>query len=471
MLTMALIVTNNALQSGLHWWNTWQEQSANRRIFAAMVTVGGFTVLAKFAAVLKDVVVAGSFGTSDDLDAFLIAMVLPSFATGLIAGSFNFALIPSYIQVREKEGWSAAQRVLSSVMVLTVGLLVAVSAILAASASYVLPFLASGFSPEKLALTQALYYMLLPTLVLSGLTIMWGALLNAENRFAFPAVVPMATSVLTVIAVFGFAKHWGGYALAAGAVCGALIETGLLGWALARRGVSLRLRWCGVCPAVRKVFSQYSPMLAAALLMGSATVVSQSIAAMLGPGSVSTLAYGSKVTSLILGIGGTAVNAAILPHFSSMVARENWHGLRHTVFTYARLLLLITLPTTLVLIYFSEPVVAMLFQRGAFTEADSHLVGRVQALCVLQVPIYIVSRLFVGLIPALKATHLMMWGNVINLSMCIALNYILMQWLAVEGIALATSLMYLISLCFVMWVSLRLINQRIGAHHESRESI
>src|SRR5207249_2621964 len=225
---------NNALQLGLHWWNTWQDRSVNRRIFAAIITVGGLTVLVKLAAVFKEVVIAHQFGTSDALDAFLIALVLPQFAINLIGGSLNAALIPTYIQVRERDGQVAAQRLLSSVMVVTAGFLIAMSVILALGASYMLPLLASGFASEKLAFTQSLFYLLLATLVLSGVSTTWGTVLNAGNRFALVSAVPMTTSIVTVLVVLAIAKDWGGYALAVGMVGGALIETGLVGWRLAR---------------------------------------------------------------------------------------------------------------------------------------------------------------------------------------------------------------------------------------------
>src|SRR5438093_1813543 len=453
---------SNALQLGLHWWNTWQDRSVNRRIFAAIITVGGLTVLVKLAAVFKEVVIAHQFGTSDALDAFLIALVLPQFAINLIGGSLNAALIPTYIQVRERDGQVAAQRLLSSVMVVTAGFLIAMSVILVLGASYILPLLASGFASEKLALTQSLFYLLLATLVLSGVSTTWGAVLNAGNRFALVSAVPMTTSIVTVLVVLAIAKDWGGYALAVGMVGGALIETGLVGWRLAREGISLVPRWCGMSPAVKQVLEQYSPMVAGAFLMGGTTVVSQSMAAMLDPGSVSALAYGSKVTNLLLGIGAVAVSTAVLPHFSHLVATTDWRSLRHTLVTYSRFLLIASLPVTAALLYFSQPVVAALFQRGAFTEADSHLVGQVQAMYLLQVPLYVVSMLFVRLISALKANHLMMWGNFINLAICIALNYFLMQRFGVVGIALATSLMYLMSCCYLSLVSLRLMKQKAG---------
>jgi len=452
---------HNALQAGLQWWDTWRTRSVNHRIFSALMTVGGVTLAVKLVAAAKEIVVAYQFGTSDGLDAFLIAFLLPQLAINLIAGSFNAALIPTYIQVREQEGRREAQRLLSGIMVLSVSFLVGLSVVLALTASYILPLVASGFSAEKLAVARSLYYGLLATLVLSGLATTWGAVLNAENRFALPAAVPMVTSIITMIVVLVTVSYWGSYALVVGTVGGALIEVGVMGWALAREGVSLIPRWCGISPAVKQVLGQYAPMIGAAFLMGGISVVSQSMAAMLDPGSVSALAYGSKLTNLLLGIGATAVSTAVLPHFSRLVAVADWDGLRRTIAVYTRLLFMITIPITAALIYFSEPVVAILFQRGAFTEADTSTVAPVQAMYLLQVPVYVVGMLFVRLVTALKANHVMMWTNILNLSLFLVLTYILIQWWGVGGIALATSIIYLVNTCVLSWMVLKIMNRSL----------
>jgi putative peptidoglycan lipid II flippase len=447
------------VQVGLTWWNTWQERSVNRRIFAAIATVGGVTTLVKLAAAAKDMAVAYQFGTSDELDAFLIALVLPAFAVTLIGGSLNAALIPTYIQVREQEGQPAALRLLSSIMVLSTGFLVVLSIILALTASYFLPLMASGFSAEKLAVTQSLYYGLLTTLVLSGVATTWGAILNSENRFALAAAAPVATSIVTIPAVIVMATYWGSYALVIGMVGGALIEVCLVGWGLTRAGISLVPRWCGASPAVKQVLHQYAPMVAAVFLMSGTGVVSQSMAATLGPGDVSALSYGSKVTNLILGIVALAVGKAVIPHYSSMVAVRDWQGLRHSLRIYSRWLLIGTIPVTAGLIYYSEPVVALVFQRGSFSAADTHLVGQIQMMYLLQIPLYVVKTMFVKLISALQANQLFIWGNAINLSLCIVLTYVLMQMFGVLGVALATSLMYFISAGYLIFFSLRRLRQ------------
>ncbi|CBK42416.1 Virulence factor mviN homolog [Nitrospira defluvii] len=446
---------NHSLRIGLKWWATWQRQASNRRVLAALFTVGGCSLLGKVSAFAKDAVVAYQFGRGDELDAFLIALVIPQFTITLLGGSLNAALIPTYIQVREQEGPEAAQRVFSTVTLLTSGFLVLTCLILMLSAPWLMPLLAGGYATEKLSLAKALYAVLLSTILFSGIGTTWGAVLNAGNRFALAAAVPLVTSLTTMLAVLWLARSWSVYALALAAVTGAFIEAALLGWQLKRLGISLLPRWYGVTPATREVLGQYWPMVAAAFLMGSTHLISQGMAAMLDPGSVSALGYGNKVTAVLLGIGATAVGTAFLPHFSRMVALNDWNGIRDTLFSYTGLLLAVTVPVTAFLMYMSEPVIALLFQRGAFTESDTKIVGEVQIMYLLQVPPCIAGMLAVRLIAAMKSTHIMLWGNTLNILMCVVLTYFLMRQFGVVGIALATSAMYMVSFCFLWIVSVR----------------
>jgi putative peptidoglycan lipid II flippase len=444
----------------LNWWSTWQHRSINRRIFAAIITVGGLTVLVKLAAAGKELVIAYRFGTTDALDAFIMAFLLPQFAIELIGGSLNGAFIPTYIHVLQHEGQAAAQRLFSTVMASSLVLVIVAAVMLTALVTYLLPVLASGFGPEKLALTRRLYFFLLPTLLCCGFAAIWSAILNAAERFALAAVIPIITPLLTMLLLLGLGTQGGIVILAIGTVLGLALEAGLLGWRLRRNGVSILPWWYGATPAVKQVFRQYSPAVMASFLMGSTAIISQSMAATLGPGSVSALAYGSKATTLVLGIGSVAISTAVLPHFSRMVALGDAAGLRHTLKTYARLILLVTLPLAAVLIYYSEPLVRLVLQRGAFTQADTDVVSRVQVLYLLQIPLIAVSILFVRVISSLKASHLLLWGTVGNLILIVLFTYLFLQRFQVVGVALAISLMHLISAAYLMYAGLRLTNMQ-----------
>jgi putative peptidoglycan lipid II flippase len=440
-----------ALTGYIGRWNAWTSVSINRRIFAASVIVAAWTLLVHLATALKDVIVAYQFGTTDVLDAFLIAFLMPSFVISIVAGSLPSAFIPIYLEVQRRGGNAAAERFYAGIVGWILIILVLTSLIIALLAPVFLPLLASGFSDEKLQLTNSLFLAALPVVVLKGLTTVWTMKLNVNEQFSMGSIAPIFTPTFTIIALLFYAEYWGIYALAGGVACGAILEAVILGWYLHSVGMTVMPYWSPWSSECSQFLSQYAPMLLGAAVMSSTGFVDQSMAAMLASGSVSSLSYGNKVVSLIIGVGSFALSAAIFPYFSKMVANRDWDQIRHTFRTYAALSLIITLPITATLIYFSEPLVGIIFGRGVFNAMDMHLVAQVQAFYVIQIPFYVLSMLVVRLISSLSGNYLLLRGACLSFSLNVGLNYLFMQWLGVAGIALSTSVTYFVSFLFLYW--------------------
>ncbi|MEK6302026.1 MAG: lipid II flippase MurJ [Acidobacteriota bacterium] len=459
MSTLTIKATNLARAGYL---SVLEGGSTNRRIFKAMLTVGALSVIVKLAATLKEVAFAHRFGASDELDAFLIAFLLPSVVMNIVAGSFNAALIPTYIEVRDRDGGAAAQRLFGSVTVWTIALLIVAALMMAVAAPFVLPLLGSGFSPEKLALTERLFFLLLPVLPVSGLFVTWAAVLIAGERFVLAAIAPVLTPIAMILVLTSPGNRWGIRSAAIAQLVGAVLEGAILVVALRRQGISVVPRWHGFSPAMRQVARQYAPMIAAGSLMSGTMMVDQAMAAALGAGSVAVLNYGNKTSAAIAGIGSMAVSTAMLPHFSRMVAARDWPGIRYSLKVYTRLVLLASAAATIVFVLLSKPIIQLLFERGAFTPVDTLQVAEVQRLYILQLPVYLAGMLFVRLLSALKANRILMWGTVISFVLNIALDYVLMRWLGVAGIALSTTLVYSGSFTFLVLMTLRVL-KRAGA--------
>ncbi|MBG1243275.1 virulence factor MviN [Nostoc sp. NZL] len=438
------------LQSLVDYWKQLTSGSINRQIFGAAMIVGLLTALVKVAAVGKELVVAQRFGTGDDLDAFLIALLVPSFITNVIAGSFNTALIPTYMQVREQEGIKAAQRLFCGATISGLGLLGITTILMVTSAPLYLPHIAAGFSPEKLDMTFRLLCAIAPFVLLSGIIIIWGAVLNAGERFALAALSPIITPTISVLLLL-MLKSWGIFALAAGLVCGAAVEITLLGAALHRQGISWLPKWYGFDPHLHQVVSQYLPMIAGGFLMCSTSLVDQSMAAMLSPGSVAALSYGNKLIAFPISLATTALSTAVIPYFSKMVASKDWIGTRRTLKRYMQIIFVTTTLLAGFLFIFSEPIVQILFQRGSFTANDTYLVAQIQNSFALQIPFYVAGILAVRLISAMQLNHILMWGSACNLAINIFLNYVFMEWFGVIGIALSTTCVYVFSFCFLTY--------------------
>jgi len=146
-----------------------QGASVNRRIFRAVVSISAVGILVKGVATFKEIAVAGAFGRSDAMDAFLAAALIPGLLVNLISESMNQALVPTLIRVREQEGHERAQQLLSSSMLWMCMLLGAASALMALTARGFFPLIASQFSPAKLDLSIRIFYGLLPVVLITGI--------------------------------------------------------------------------------------------------------------------------------------------------------------------------------------------------------------------------------------------------------------------------------------------------------------
>jgi putative peptidoglycan lipid II flippase len=436
--------------------------SADHRIFRATTILSALAGLVLVATTAKELVVANYFGRGDALDAYLIAYVLPSFVVNIVAASFNSAVIPTFIEVRERGGSEAAQRLFSGAMVWSLAMLGAISLLLATLAPWYLPLLGSGFTASKLLLTRKLLYFLLPLIVMSAITVNGTAVLNAGDRFALPALLPILAPLGGLTFLFAFGRLWSIYALAAGTVVGTALQAWGLALTARSHGISLRPRWYGLDPKLRQVIGQYVPMVAGALLMGTTDLVDQGMAAMLPPGSVSALGYARKIVNVLVVVGAMPLGAAALPYFSEMVAKQAWGSCRRTLRTYSGLVVLVTVPITVGLFVFAQPLVRTLFQRGAFTAHDTAVVAQTEAWLALEIPFYVLATLGVRLVSALKRNGALMaiaaWNTVLNA----VLNWVLMRRYGVAGIALSTSIVYLVSCSLIFCFTYLIIGRKSG---------
>ncbi len=437
------------MQFILSKWKQLTTNSLNNQIFSAALTVALMTILVKVASVGKELVVAWRFGTGDDLDAFFIAWLVPSLLIVVLADSFNGALLPIFIQVRELEGLQSAQKLLSSVLFVSLAFLGTATVLMVLAAPGYLPIIARGFSPEKLALTRQILIVIAPIVPLSGITVIWGAVLNAGERFVGAALAPISTPLISIFLLV-VCNQLRIFALPLGFVFGAIIEVVFLGIFLKKQNFSLLPKWHGFDRHLRYCTKQYLPTLAGSFLMFSTTIVDQSMAALLSSGSVAALNYGTKFVALPINLTATALSVAVVPYFSKMVADRHWLELRSILKRYILLVFVTTVPLTVLFIIFSPQLVEVLLQKGAFSSTDSQLVGRIQSFYALQIPFYVAATLVVRALVSMGLNHVLIWAAGLNLLINIQLNYVFLGWFGVEGIALSTSCVHACSFVFVL---------------------
>jgi putative peptidoglycan lipid II flippase len=434
-----------------------------RGLLRAAFAVGGLTAAVKLVALLKDSLVAAHFGNGAALDAFLLALVIPTFLISVAAGTLPAALTPAYIAQREHRSAASAKLLAGAVLRRSYGWLVVLSGI-AAVASVLLAWMPGArLDAETRAMLPLLALVLAPFTLLQGVCAAWSGLLAAEGAYSASAFAPIAQPLGVALGI-AFVPEPTVWTMVAGLLAGTLVQAAWLTWSLRVRGLSIRGvpmsqvshdERAALTTALARVRVQYLPAVAGAILMSATTLVDQTMAAWLPVGSVSALGYGTKVSSVLMTVGAMALSTTLLPHLSALVARAEWTALRELERRLRWLLLGTTIPVTIALMYFSAPIVQLLFERGAFSAVETATVSRVQAAYLMQVPGHLLGILYVRLISALQANRLLTIGSAINLVVNIGLNVVFMRRYGVAGIALSTAAVYAVSCAYLAVVAHR----------------
>jgi putative peptidoglycan lipid II flippase len=431
--------------------------SINRRIFRAAASVTAAGILVKIVATLKEIAVAGAYGRSDAMDAFLAAALIPGLLINLISESMNQALVPTLIRVREREGHDRAQELLSSSMLWMCALLAAVSVVMALGARGFFPLIASHFAAAKLDLAVRIFYALLPVVLITGIATNCTAVLNTFDRFALPALAVVINPVVIIAGALLLSSRLGIWAMVYATLAGALLHAAVVAGMMDSHGYRFRVRWHGMNEATREVAHQYGPVLLSGVVASGGLLVDQSMAAMLPAGSVSALVYANRFVSVVLTLLAGAVSTAVTPYFSRMIALGDWGGCRHTLRTWVRLTALVSAPIAVALIAGSRPLIRLTLQHGAFGPGDTAVVAPVLMMYAVQIPFFVCSRVFYRFLVAMRRTDLIFYCGALNLALDIVLNLILMRWFGVPGIALATSLWTVSTFLFLWYWTARLL--------------
>ncbi len=416
------------------------------------ILVSGLTVAVKIAGAAKVAITARVLGPGDDLDAYLMAFLVPSVLCDVLAGSLTPALIPALTnQTKTEVGRTRSSWVF---FLACLGVFGVATLIAASTSGWVLAALAHGFSPSKLRLARNLLLLMVPMVPLSALSAMWRAVLNHDGRFVLSAGSPLMTPLLATLFLLGTGGQ-GIQALAMGTVFGAAAEAALLGGGLLLTGASILPR-VQIDLGLRRWLSiGYLPLLFASALGVGTTVIDQAIAATLGPGSVSILNLGTRLAAVLLAIGPSSVATVLMPRFSRLISEANWLKLRRLVKVSMLAGMLPMIPFVVIGAWSAKPVAELAFARGAKMPAAIDLIATVQALSLLQLPFVMGTAILSRLLISLQLTRRLLLLTAVALALKIALGLLLTRLMGIAGLTLSMSCVQLVIFLITLRIALR----------------
>ncbi len=443
--------------------STNQPTTENHRVTKAAGVVGSATLLSRIFGFIRDVVIAWFFGAGLASDAFFVAFRIPNLLRRLFAeGSLSVAFIPVFTEYLTKRGKDDAFEMARSAIRLLSVLLVATAIAGILLSPVIIRIIAPGFvaSPEKYSLTVLLTRIMFPYIFFIGLVALCMGILNVLDHFAAPALAPVFLNISIIGSVFLIAPHMADpvTGIAIGVLIGGFLQLALQVPFLIKKGFYFWEKANIYHPGLKKVGLLMLPTIFGAAVYQINILVGTLLASLLAQGSVSYLYYADRLVQFPLGIFAIATATAVLPSLSRQAAEKDLQAVRDT-FSYAmRMVFFITIPSMVGLIVLREPIVALLFKRGAFDSETTRLTA--YALLYYSIGLWAFSavRIVVSTFYALQDTRTPVRTAVVSVCANIILGVILMGPMGHGGLALSTSLASMLNLGLLV----RVLRKKLG---------
>jgi putative peptidoglycan lipid II flippase len=430
-------------------------------LLSKFATVGGATLVSRIFGFGREMMMASALGVGPVADAFNLAFRFPNLFRRLFAeGAFNAAFIPLFSRSLEEEGEEGARRfaneifstLFTALVVLTVLALVfmpvLVKTIIAPGLAVCVDDPSAGGDVISCAarydITVTFSRIMFPYLACMSLMAMVCGILNAFRRFFVAAAAPTLLNFI-LIGVLSWClwteadKPTIGFLMSWGVMIAGLAQLAMVVVAMRMAGFGVALRRPRWTKGLKRLLVLAGP---AALIGGITQInlfVGQAIASF-KPGAVSILQYADRPYQLPLGMIGVAIGVVLLPELARALKAGHLREAQHTQNRSLEFALFLTLPAAVALFIIPEPIIRVIYERGAFDPSVTPVVASVLGLYALGLPAFVMIKVFSPGYFAREDTKTPMKATLASAGANIVLSLILFWLIAERGIALATTL-------------------------------
>ena len=435
-------------------------------LFKAASTVSLLTLASRITGLVRDLLMAATFGANATTDAFNVAFRIPNLFRRLFGeGAFSQAFVPALAHSKETDGDAATRHLIDSVATVLAWALVVTCVIGVAGAPVMVWLLASGFknAPQAFDSAVVMTRWMFPYIGFMSMVALSAGILNTWKRFSVPAATPVLLNLCMIGAAWLGAPWFRSigiepiYAMAGGVLLGGVLQLAVQIPALSRLGLLpkfgvtwSRLREAWADPGVRKVTGMMAPALLGVGVAQISLMINTQIASWLGPGNVTWLDYAGRLMEFPTAMLGVALGVVLMPQLAGARAAGDADRYSAMLDWGLRLVMLLSVPSCVALLVFNVPLVATLFHYGAFKDTDVHQV----ALALAGYGAGLVGLVAIKILaPGFYASQDMRTPVRIAVSVLVItqlLNIVLVPWLHHTGLALSISIGALINATWLL---------------------
>ncbi len=441
-------------------------ESEPGEIAQAAVIVALGNVSSRCLGLIRETVISHLFGATGMVSAFRVASIVPTMIYDLLVGGMiSAALVPvlsDYVtSLKRDELW----RLASALFTLVAVALSAVVLILEVAAPGVSRLLGGGFDSALLSETTRLMRLIMPALLFLGLAGAATGLLYAEKRFVYPAFGASVFNAGIVLTALFLGNRVGIASLSLGVLLGSVLQLGiqLPGLRGLRFSFSLNLGY----PGLRRMGSLYLPVALGLIVSQVGIAIDRNLASRTGEQSIAWMQNATTLIQFPLGLVAVAVSTAVLPSLSRLASSADMARFRRTLGMALRVVMLLIMPATAGLLVLATPVIALIFEHGAFEPYDTVRTAQALRLYLIGLPFAAVDQLLIFAFYARKDTRTPVLVGVLGVLTYLIVALTLITPLGMLGLVVANSVQLSVHALAMLYLSHRyfdgLRGQRLGA--------
>ncbi len=425
----------------------------------SVITV--ITLISRPLGYVREAIQAYLFGATLLVDAFIVAFNFPELIQTLFfSGATSAFLIPvctKYLNDREEYS-----HVYSTFINISIIVTLFVSLVFFLFSDTVVRLIAPGFTSEAKAITNNLFIIMIPVIAFHTVLSVMKAFLNAREHFAAPELSGILWNIMFIASALVFGKRLGIYSLAIGVTAGSLLQIVMQYPYLRRLGIHYRMTLDLKHPAIAAAKGLFAGALIATSIVPINSFVGRIIASYLPHGEVASLSYAFRIFILPFSLFAVPVYTVMFSKLSRLFHDNDMKDFKAHIDSSIVLICVTLIPATILLCSVGDICVKVLYERGAFTPADTAMTTRALIGYSLGLVFYALSISFVRIF---NAMHDMKTPALIGIS-SIIINAIIASILMVPlknlGIALATSIVSLYNFIFLYVMLRRKIGYRLS---------
>lgn len=423
--------------------------SVRHKLVKATVLLAGLQLLTQVLGLLRQVVIAAQFGTSEVMDGYLVALAVVGLIQLWVSLPINQVLMPIFRHDLARRGEQAAWANISILFNNFSLVLILIVALGWFAAPYLVQLVGLGLAEEMKAVTTTLTQIMMISVLLMGMGTALSQILFAYERFLLPGLAGGMDNLVGIVVLLALSSTYGIYGLAAAFVIGdialLMLQLPIL-WEKRKLYVSkVNLRH----PEMIEMGKLSFPLLLSTGGTQLERITDRIFASLLPVGSLSALAFAHRLVGVLQDFFIDPLQQATFPHFTKLSAEEQFHTLSRQLFYYLRIVFFLTLPIAVGVMMIAEDVVRVLYQRGAFDETSVHLTSQALFFYAIGFPAQALSRILNRTYFGFKDTRTPSKLALVRIGIKIVLSWILIYPLSHRGIALAESLSQIIRIIFL----------------------